>query len=80
MSKTEATAAGRCEDCGVATTLVDENGDCAARYAMWERLGESFKADVRAAIDRVYAALPGDPGNASGVVEIAISDLFGTPV
>ena len=47
----------------------------AEREALWERLGDQFKADVGAAIERVHEAMPDDPGNASGVVEIALRDL-----
>ena len=47
----------------------------AEKEARWDRMIDQLKADVRAAVDRVYAALPDDPLNASGVVEIALHDL-----
>jgi hypothetical protein len=45
------------------------------REALWDRLGDQLEADIRAAIDRVHAAMPEDPLNASGIVAIALEDL-----
>jgi hypothetical protein len=42
--------------------------------ALWDRLDDQFKTDVRAAIDRVHETMPDDP-NAEGLVAIALRDL-----
>jgi hypothetical protein len=36
---------------------------------------EQFAADVQAAIERVHRAMPDDPGDAEGVVSIALDDI-----